>query len=455
MFLKKIDLLGGNIREIFIRYLVPSVGGMLGVSLYVLGDTMVVGRGIGSAGLAALNISIPMINVLHGLGLLFGMGASTAISISRGKGDDSEVDNIFTTSVFFSLLVGLAFLFIRLFFLDELSLLLGASPETFDMSTDYLAVVLTFAPMFLLNYTLNVLVRNDGNPKLSMYGMLTGSIVNVILDYIFVFYFNWGMAGVGLATSLSPVLGLIILSFHFILKQNKMNFTKFKFKLKNLFRIFSNGFASFIIEISAGFVIFIFNIVILDLAGDIGVSAYSVIANLSLIATAIFTGIGQSIQPMVSINFGARQMKRVYEAAKLAIYSSLGLGVIFYGIGLLFPEFLVSIFSQGDEGLLRITVKGIRIYFSAFLLMGVNITITSFLQSKEYGRASTLMSLSRGAIMIFIFLMILPKLFGLSGVWFTMPLAELSTFIGFIAFYSTVRELTSYSFIPERSLIKK
>ncbi len=439
--MEKNELLEGNLKKTFFKYLIPSVSGMLGVSLYVLGDTMIVGRGIGSVGLAALNISIPMINVFHGLGLLFGMGASTAISISRGEGDESEVDQIFTISLLFSFIIGLFFVFIRFFFLEELSLLLGASAETLELSTGYLGMIMTFSPLFLLNYTLNVLVRNDGNPKLAMYGMLVGSILNVILDYIFIIIFDWGMVGAGLATSISPMIGLIILSLHFTLKQNKKKWLKPTFELPMIRRIMSNGFASFIIEISAGLVIFAFNKEILTLAGDIGVSAYSVIANLSLIATAIFTGIGQSIQPIVSVNFGARKMNRVYEVTKLAIYSSFILGVFFYLSGLFFPEFLVNIFSQGDPELLAITVKGIRLYFLAFILMGVNITITSYLQSKEYGRASMLMSLSRGFVFIIGFLLVLPKLYGLTGVWLTMPLAELTTLILFTISYSRIRKI--------------
>ena len=443
--LEKTELLEGDMKKTFLKYLIPSVGGMLGVSLYVLGDTMIVGRGIGSVGLAALNISIPMINVFHGLGLLFGMGASTAISISRGRGDKRQVNNIFTISILLSLMVGIFFVLVRIFFLDELSLLLGASKDTFKMSTGYLGVLMTFSPMFLLNYTLNVLVRNDGNPNLSMYGMLTGSIVNVILDYIFIMKFGWGMPGAALATCISPMLGLIILSFHFFLKKNKMKLTRINLSFNILKRITSNGFASFVIEVSAGVVIFIFNKVIIDLTGDIGVSAYSIIANLSLIATAIFTGVGQAIQPIVSVNFGAKKMDRVYEAGKLAIFTSLIIGGIFYLTGLLFPEFLVSIFSKGDKELLDITVKGIRIYFLAFIFMGVNIAITSYLQSKEYAKASMLLSLSRGFICILAFLLILPRIFGLTGVWVTMPLAELATIIISIIAYSNVRDLLAHT----------
>ncbi len=443
--MEKVELLEGNMKKTFLKYLIPSVGGMLGVSLYVLGDTMIIGRAIGSVGLAALNISIPIINVFHGLGLLFGMGASTAISISRGRGDERQVNNIFTISMLLSLLVGIFFVVMRVFFLDKLSLLLGASKETFKMSTGYLGVLMTFSPMFLLNYTLNVLVRNDGNPNLAMYGMLTGSIINVILDYIFIIIFGWGMPGAALATCISPMLGLIILSFHFILKKNKMKLTKIKPSFNILKRITSNGFASFVIEVSAGVIIFVFNKVIIDITGDIGVSSYSIIANLSLIATAIFTGIGQAIQPIVSVNFGAKNMDRVYEAGKLAIYTSLAIGILFYLAGLLFPEFLVSIFSRGDKELLDITVKGIRIYFLAFIFMGVNIAITSYLQSKEYAKASMFLSLSRGFIFIVIFLLVLPKLLGLTGVWMTMPLAELTTIILSIVLYKNVRKLIGHT----------
>ena len=443
--MEKVELLEGDMKRIFLKYLIPSVGGMLGVSLYVLGDTIIVGRGIGSVGLAALNISIPMINVFNGLGLLFGMGASTAISISRGRGDDKQVNNIFTISIILTILAGLMLTLVRVFFLDELCMLLGASPDTFTMSRDYLGVIMSFSTMFLLNYTLTVLVRNDGNPNLSMWGMLTGSIVNVILDYIFIFIFGWGMWGAALATSISPILGLLILSAHFITKRNKMKFTKIKLKISILKRIVSNGFASFIVEISAGVVIFIFNIVIIRLNGDIGVSAYSIIANLSLIATAIFTGIGQAIQPIVSVNFGAKKLERVYEAGKLAIYSALALGIVFYAIGLLFPEFLVSMFSKGDKELLDITIKGIKIYFMSFVLMGINIILTSYLQSKEYAKPAMMISLLRGFVFTVFYILILSRIFGITGVWMTLPLAELSTIILALILSANCRKIVLYS----------
>ncbi len=443
--MEKVDLLERDVKKMFFKYLIPSVGGMLGVSFYVLGDTMIVGRGIGSVGLAALNISIPMINVFNGLGLLFGIGASTAISISRGRGEERQVNNIFTISIILSIILGLVLTTIRIFFLDELCMILGASSDTFQMSRDYLGVIMSFSVLFLLNYTMTVLVRNDGDPNLAMWGMLTGSIVNVVLDYVFIFIFNWGMWGAALATSISPIVGLLILSVHFIKKKNHMTFGKIKIRYSILKRILSNGFASFIVELSAGIVIFIFNRVIIDIMGDLGVSAYSIIANLSLIATAIFTGVGQAIQPIVSVNFGALKMERVYEAGKLAIFTSLALGIVFYISGLLFPEQLVKIFSKGDKALLDITVVGIKIYFTSFILMGVNIVMTTYLQSKEYSKVSMYISLFRGVVFTMVLLLILSRSFGIIGVWMTLPIAELMTLVLSVILFKNSRKLIAYS----------
>lgn len=442
----KTDLKDLDIRQLFFKYLIPSIGGMLGISLYVLGDTMIVGRGLGSQGLAALNISIPLINVFNGLGLLFGIGGATALSISRGREDYQSVNDIFSKSIIMSIIVGIILTLIRMFLLDELVYFLGASEHTFQMAKDYLGILMSFSIAFLLNSTLTVFVRNDGSPRLAMWGMLSGSIINVILDYIFIFKFKWGMWGGALATGLSPVIGLIILSIHFISKSNKIKFIIPKLNFNIINRIIKNGSSSFITELSAGIVIFAFNQSLSRITGDIGISSYSIIANLSLIFTAIFIGIGQAIQPIVSFNYGAERMKRVYESVKYAIYTSIIFGVIFYLIGLLFPEFLVSIFIKADQELLDITVRGIKLYFISFIFMGLNIVLTSYIQSKEHARVSLIISLARGFGFIIILLLILPKTIGIDGVWLTLPISELLTIILSTIYFEKYRRALKYSF---------
>lgn len=445
----KNDLVTGNIRRMFLHFLIPSIGGMMGTSLYVLGDTMLVGRGLGSQGLAALNISIPLINVFNGLGLLFGIGGATAISISRGREEFETVDALFSKAMSLSVLVGIILTLIRVFYLDELCYFLGASEATFAMSRAYLGVLMSFSIAFILNSALAVFVRNDGAPRLAMWSMLTGSILNVILDYIFIFIFQWGMAGAALATVISPLVGLAILSTHFIKRKNKLHFAFPKFQLDISRRIIFNGGSSFIVELSAGIVIFSFNQVILGLTGDLGVSAYSIIANLSLICTAIFIGVGQAIQPIVSFNYGAGKMKRVYESVRLGIFTAFGLGVLFYLTGLIFPEFLVSIFTKDTTDLMQITVRGIRLYFLAFLFMGLNIVMTSYVQSMEQARIALVMSLARGFVLILASLLVLPRFFGLAGVWLTLPLVETATVLLSGLFFVECNKALRYSIQPQ------
>ncbi len=441
---KTYDLTHGNLRKVFFNYLVPSVGGMLGTSLYVLGDTMIVGRGLGSQGLAALNLSIPIINVFNGLGLLFGIGGATALSVDKGMGKTDGLNKIFTKSVIFSFICGVLLTLLRVFFLDEFVSFLGAEGEIFNMSRDYLGVMLSFSIAFLLNPTVMVFVRNDGAPKTAMAAMLIGSIVNVILDYVFIMRMDMGMWGGALATGLSPIIGLSILSTHFIRRKNGISLSRLK-GVQGVRRIFANGIPSFVVECSAGIVIFAFNQSLLNIAGNIGVSAYSIIANLSLIAAAIFTGVGQAIQPIVSVNYGAKNMKRILETFRLGLFTSLGLGIVFYSLGLFFPEMLIGIFVRDITEVLDITKTGIRIYFLSFLLMGVNIVMTSYVQSKEQARTSLIISLLRGLVLIIAVLMILPRFLGINGVWWTLPVTELLTFFISIVFFSKCTKAIKYA----------
>lgn len=441
------DLLNDDIKKVFLKYLMPSVGGMLGISLYVLGDTLLVGRGLGSSGLAALNISIPILNIFSGLGLLLGVGGATIVSILRGQGKDEDTNEVFTTSFIIALVMGLLITIFGLIYLEEFAIFLGATKgKILNMSTEYLRLLIMGSIFFVINSFLIIFVRNDNAPKLVMIAMLTSSISNVILDYIFIFIFDLGMMGAGLATVLSPIISLFILSTHFIKRRNTIGFGKINFKVQSLRRIFLNGIPSFIIETMAGIVIFIFNIVILKIKGNIGVSAYSIVANLSLFCGAIFNGIGQAIQPIVSINYGAKKYDRVREVARLAIYSSLAIGILFFLIGLGFPRQLTNIFiNERDPELISLSVTGIRLYFISFIFMGLNTVLVSYLQSMESSRASISISIGRGFVFVVLGIIILPILFGINGVWMTIPLAEIMTLIYAVSIYKPCREMLGHS----------
>ena len=426
---KKEILISGKIEKIYYKYLFNSILGMLAVSFCILVDTMFIGRGIGSEGLAALNICIPIFNVFNGIGLLFGMGGATALSISIGKGDIEESRKVFSQTLVMAIVTGVLISIIGVIFKEKIGYLLGADDETITLVKEYLSGVLFLSFSYILAHTISSFVRNDHNPKLAMIATSTSGILNVILDYIFIFNFSMGMKGAALATSISSLVNLSILSTHFIQKRCNLKFVTFKFKTDRLGRILANGGPSFIVEISSGVVIFIFNLSLLKMVGEIGVSAYSIIANVALVVSAIFTGIAQAIQPIISINFGANKYERVEKVKRMALITAFIIGSVFYVSGILFPREIVSIFTKEKGEIVLITVNAIKYYFIAFLIMGLNIVMGAYYQSKEYRVASNIISLGRGIVFLIIGILILPNLFGVNGIWLSAVFAEFITLL--------------------------
>lgn len=426
---KRLNLLEHNIRSIFFHYLLPSIGGMVGLSLYIFFDTMFVGQGVGSDGLAALSIAIPMYNIYNAIGLLLGVGGATVLSIYHGEENYDKANEAFTISFIIAIVLGIVFTIVQVVYIDELCYFLGGKGTLFPLVKEYLEVMAKFTWAFILSGTMVAMVRNDKNPKLAMWAMLSGCISNIFLDWLFIIGFNMGMTGAIVATVISPIITLTILSFHFIRKMNTIKLVRFKKDITLITRILKNGIASFILEISGAIVIFAFNKAVFNLIGDIGLSAYSIIANINLICAAVFTGVAQAIQPIISVNFGAKKTERINKALIYALITSISLGIVFYIVGLVLPTPIVLIFNSDNQELMNITVTGIRIYFTAFLFMGVNITLVSYFQSMEKSKISIFSSLSRGVIFILVGLFILPKIFSVNGIWLTATFAEIITLI--------------------------
>ncbi|MDU7110747.1 MAG: MATE family efflux transporter, partial [Clostridium perfringens] len=243
-----------------------------------------------------------------------------------------------------------------------------------------------------------------------------------------------GMFGAALATSIGQLVALGVLSIHFIKKNNTMHIELGGINLDNIGKVLKNGVPSFLNEISAGFVIFIFNIVIYKFEGDLGVSAYGIITNIVLIFMAVFNGVSQGVQPLISVNFGAKKEERVKEFLRLTRIIVLILGVGFLGMGLLLPNQMIGLFTSDRGRLLSITRHGIYLYFIAFLFNGSNILNIAYLQAVEKSKESSLLSTLRGLVFVIIFIIVLPRIIGVYGVWLTIPITELSTLLLFLIF---------------------
>lgn len=420
----------------FAKYSSLNVLGMLGLSCYILADTFFVSKGLGANGLAALNLAIPVYSFIHGSGLMAGIGGGTKYAIQKSQINYEAANRAFSHAVYICCALALLFVAIGLFFSDALAAFLGAEGQIYDMSRTYLQVILLFAPAFLFNNLLLCFVRNDGSPQLAMAAMITGSLSNVVLDWLFMFPFGMGIFGAVLATGLAPIISMALLSVHFIRRRNGFKLIKCRPDMRLTLSILSGGVPSLVTEWSSGIVMIAFNSIILHLEGNIGVAAYGVIANLSLVVIAIYTGIAQGIQPLISNGYGTGDYRKIKEVLQYAVLAMLLVSAAVYACVFFAASGIAGIFNSEGSALLQIlAAQGMKLYFIACPFAGFNVIISMYFTSSERARPAHIISLLRGFIIIIPAAFILSRLAGLTGVWCAFPLTEAVVAVLGAAFY--------------------
>lgn len=410
----------------FIKYTTSNVLGMFGLSCYILADTYFISKGLGANGLTALNLAIPVYSFIHGSGLMLGMGGATRYSIYQSQKKVQNANIIFTNVIYTTALLASIFLLMGLFLSEEITAALGADAEVFAMTNTYLKVIMIFAPIFMMNEVLICFVRNDGNPQLTMCAMLSGSLANIMLDYIFIFPMHLGIFGAVFATGFAPVISMSILSLHLQKGKNQFHLVKTGIDCRMILKTLSLGFPSLIAEVSSGIVIIVFNIIILRLQGNVGVAAYGVIANLSLVVVAIYTGVAQGTQPLISSAYGCGDQKNIRQILRYAMAAMLMISCVVYLAVFLFAEPITSIFNSENNLLLqKIAVPGLKLYFTSAVLVGFNIIISVYFTSIERAVPAHIISLLRGLLVIVPMAFLLAKLCGIIGVWLAFPVTEL------------------------------
>lgn len=415
-----------NIRlKTFIRYSSLNVLGMLGLSCYILADTFFIAQGLGIAGLTALNLAIPAFNFIYSFGLMLGMGGGTRYTIAQSRGQQEKADEIFTNTIMAAIAISLLFEMIGILFCERLTYLLGADEETFEMTNMYLRMLFIFSPAFTMNNVIMPFIRNDGNPKLSMAAMVTGSFSNIILDYIFIFPMGMGIFGAVLATCMSPIISIGVLSIHVLKKKNNFHLKPTRPKSSLILGIMSLGVPSFVTEMSGGIVIMIFNMIILSIEGNIGVAAYGVVANISIVVIAIFNGIAQGTQPLISEAYGKSDGESIRKFMKYAVFTVAMVSAVVYSIIFFFPEPIASIFNSENSSVLEIiAVDGLRIYFTGIIFAGVNICAAIYFSSMEKALPAQIISLLRGVLIIVPMAFLLSRFLEITGVWLSFPATE-------------------------------
>lgn len=426
-------------RKQFARFASLSVLGTLGVSCYILADTFFVAKGLGTNGLAALNIAIPVYNFIHGCGLMFGMGGATKFSICKSGGAKKQTNEIFTNTVYLGILFGVLFALVGAFFSRPLAQFLGADPAILSMTDTYLKWLLLFAPAFIMNDILLCFVRNDNNPLLATNAMLVGSFSNIILDYVFIFPMKMGIFGAIFATGLSPIISMLIMSLHWIKKENGFGLVRSRVNWGIIKTDFSLGFPSLIGQLASGIAMIIFNMLILNLEGNVGVAAYGVIANISLVVVGIYTGIAQGVQPLISDAYGSGDRKAIHLGLRYAMTTMAVLSILIYLVLYVFADPMTGIFnSENDPKLQQISVIGMKIYFTSVLAVGFNTIIAVYFTSIEKALPAHILSLLRGLVLIAPIAFLLSALWDMTGIWLTYPVTEgVVAVLGYVVYRKT------------------
>ena len=410
----------------FLKYSSLNVLGMIALSCYILADTFFVSKALGADGLAALNLAIPVYSFINGSGLMIGMGGGIKYSIAKSQGAAQRADQTFTNSAVLTAVIAACFFLTGLLASGPLALLLGADGTVYEMTRTYLQVILLFAPMFMTNNLLLCFIRNDGAPQLSMAAMITGSLSNVVLDYVFMFPLGMGIFGAVLATGLAPVISILVLSPYLLRRKNQFHLRKCRISGKLALGIFSSGLPSLITEVSSGIVIIVFNTIILGIAGNIGVAAYGVIANLSLVVMSIYTGISQGIQPLLSSGYGTGNRKKTQSVLRYALVSAVLISVVVYVCVFFGAEPIAAVFNSEQNATLQsIAVTGLKIYFTACVFAGFNIILSVYFTSTENALPAHIISILRGFVVIIPMAFLLSAAAELTGVWAAFPATEL------------------------------
>ena len=416
-----------NLTKQFFKYVSQNIFGLLGTSCYILADTYFIAQAAGTDGVTLLNLCLPIYNLIFAFGSMIGLGAATRYAILRAQGD-ARAQRYFSNAIFSVCILAVPFMLVGIFRPDGLLRLMGGDADIVALGMNYARIFLMFTPFFMCNYVVASFVRNDGDPSLAMVATLSGSLFNVVFDYIFIFPMGLGLPGAALATAISPILSIAVCSAHFIKKSNTITFVRKAPSVRLLAQSCQLGISGFVGELSSGVTTTVFNFLLLRLAGNVAVAAYGVVANFALVATAIFNGVAQGAQPLVSQCYGKNEMAGARKLLLLGCGTALGLAALLYGVVFGYTDVLTALFNSENSALMaEFAHSGMRIYFVGYFFAGCNIVAAGYLGAVNRPAEASITSLCRGMVAIVVCSLVLSALFGMNGVWAAFPVSEAIT----------------------------
>ena len=420
--------------KLLAQYAIPAIIAMTASSLYHITDSIFIGHGVGALAISGLAITFPLMNLSAAFGSLVGAGASTLLSIRMGQKDYESANTILGNVITLNIIIGVLFAVVTLTFLNPILYFFGASDVTLPYARDFMQIILLGNVITHIYFGLNAMLRSSGSPEKAMYATIFTVVINITLNPLFIFVFQWGIRGSALATVISQT---IMLCWQLRLFSDKTNFIRLKksaFKLRKRIVIdsLSIGMSPFMMNAAACLIVIFINQGLIRTGGDLAVGAYGIVNRVAFLFVMIVMGLNQGMQPIAGYNFGATLYGRVNEVLKKTIFWATGITMLGFLIVELFPHAVASIFTD-DQELIALAANGLRIVFIVFPIVGFQMVTANFFQSIGMAGKAIFMSLSRQLVFLLPCLLILPYFWDINGIWISLPVADfISSIVAFI-----------------------
>ncbi|CAM4182331.1 MATE family efflux transporter [Listeria booriae] len=418
-----------KIGSLMWRLSVPAFIGMFVMGMYNIVDTIFVARGVGSLGVAALSIAFPVQMIMMAMAAMFGIGGASIISRALGAGDQERANKVYHQVIWLVVISSLLLALVTFVYLDPLITMFGATPEIHQYAKDFLQILLLGSVFQTFGMAMNNIVRSEGNAKIAMLTMIISAVLNMILNPIFIMGLDWGIRGSAFATLIAQAVGAAWLLIYFLSGKSSLTLRGFRFHIdwKLSGSIVAIGFPSFIMMSAGSIVSIAVNWMLNIHGGTMAIAAYGVANRIASFMIMPINGVTQGMQPIVGFNYGSREYKRVIKAVKLSIIAATAMSIIAFVVVELFPDLLVSVFTE-DKALLRDGAHAVQVVLLAAPTIGFQIVCGGLYQALGRARISFVISLMRQIICLVPLLLILPNFWGLDGVWYAFPLADVGAF---------------------------
>lgn len=418
-----------KITRLLLKFSIPAIIGMIVNALYNVVDRIFIGQGVGSLAIAGITMSFPIMMIGMGFGMLIGIGANSLISIRLGEQKKAEAELIMGNSLVLLILISLILSIAGLIFIKPLLLMFGTSKNALPYAIDYLTIIL-YGNIFMgVGFGMSHFIRAEGNPKIAMWTMAIGAIVNTILDTLFIFGFGWGIKGAAWATVISQMVSGACVILYYLTGKSLLRFHRKNFKLQPAVvgKILSIGSAPFAMQVAASFLHMLLNSNLTKYGGDVAVAAIGIVNSIMMLFMMPVFGINQGSQPIIGYNYGAKKFDRVIQSLKLSIFAATVVVSLGYILIRIYPHQFIALFNNNDTELINLGAKSMTTFLFFMPIIGFQIVGANYFQAIGKPKHALLLSLSRQVLILIPLLLILPKYFALQGVLIAPPIADLTS----------------------------